>query len=118
MLYDEHTANRIRSCFRELRTAYTERKMFGGLTFFVDDKMCCGVMYQKKHATDYVMGRVGSEMVGQLLDREGFQPMDFTGRPMKDYVFVTPESYDTEADLLELVRLCVAYNPSAKRSKK
>ena len=118
MAYDEYTAERIRSCFRELRTEYVERKMFGGLTFFVDEKMCCGVMYHKKRGTDYVMGRVGEETATRLLGQEGYQPMDFAGRAMKNYVFVTPDGYDAESELLEIVRLCVAFNPLAKRSKK
>ena len=51
-------------------------------------------------------------------DRKGCQPMDFTGRPMKGYAFITPEGYDDEDDLEFWVDLAIAFNPLAKASKK
>ena len=43
--------------------------------------------------------------------------MDFTGRVMKGYIYVTPEGFDTEDDLEYGVQLCLNYNPVAKASK-
>ena len=48
MAYDEFLADRIRRVFAERKTSYIEKKMMGGLCFMVDDKMCCGVLYNKK----------------------------------------------------------------------
>jgi len=44
--------------------------------------------------------------------------MDFTGRPMKGYIFVTPEGFDSEDELDYWMKLCLAFNPEAKSSKK
>ena len=44
--------------------------------------------------------------------------MDFTGRPMKGYVFIDPEGYDLEEDLLFWLDHCIAFNPKAKAAIK
>ena len=44
--------------------------------------------------------------------------MDFTKRPMKDYVFVDSTGTDMEDDLAYWVDLSLAFNPLAKASKK
>ena len=43
--------------------------------------------------------------------------MDFTGRPMRGYIFVTPEGCDKEEDLEYWIDLCLQFNPHAKASK-
>ncbi|MFK7934403.1 MAG: TfoX/Sxy family protein [Saprospiraceae bacterium] len=118
MAYDEYTADRLRRVFQEKKTDFYEKKMFGGLCLMVDEKMCCGVMFNKKKDTDLLMVRVGSFAAQAAQHRPGCKPMDFTGRPMKDYVFVTPEGYDTEEDLAYWVQLAIDFNPLAKASKK
>ena len=89
MAYDEYLADRIRRIFDEKKTDYYAKKMFSGLVFMVDDKMCCGVHFDKKKNTDLLMARIGKEATEEALKREGCHPMDFTGRPMNGYVFVT-----------------------------
>jgi hypothetical protein len=44
--------------------------------------------------------------------------MDFTGRPMKGYVFVSDEGFETDTDLDFWVEKCLAFNPLAKANKK
>lgn len=44
--------------------------------------------------------------------------MDFTGRPMKGYVFVHPEGWESEASLAYWLGLALEFNPRAKRSKR
>ena len=43
--------------------------------------------------------------------------MDFIGRPMKGYIYITPEGFDTEDDLEYWLQLCLNFNPAAKASK-
>jgi len=43
--------------------------------------------------------------------------MDFTERPMRGYIFVTPEGFDNEDDLSHYLDLCLVFNPLAKASK-
>lgn len=118
MAYDEYTADRIRQQFKEKGIAYFEKKMMGGLCFMVDDKMCCGIHFDKKRNTNLLMARIGEDAYTEAIDKEGCQPMDFTGRPMKGYVFISPEGYDLDADLDYWLNLCLAFNPLAKSSKK
>ena len=118
MAYDEFIAERITNILREQKVDFYEKKMFGGLCIMIDDKMCCGVMYNKKKGTDLIMARIGEEAEAEALKREGCEPMDFTGRPMKGYVFVTPEGFDSDADLEHWIQLCLDFNPLAKASKK
>ena len=118
MAYDEFIADRIRKVFDERKANYYEKKMFSGLCFMVDDKMCCGIHFDKKKDTDLLMARIGQEASERVQDREGCHPMDFTGRPMKGYVFVTPDGFDSDEDLEFWLDLCLEFNPFAKASKK
>ena len=78
----------------------------------VDDKMCLGIV------RDTLMARIGPEAYEEALQREGCREMDFTGRPMKGYVFIEPEGVDLDSDLDHWVDLCLEFNPLAKSSKK
>ena len=118
MPYDEHTAQRVRRILQEKHVDYYEKKMFGGLAFMVDDKMCCGLMFEKKRNSDTFMARVGEDAYPEAIQRGGATPMDFTGRAMKGYIFVTPEGYDMDVDLEWWVQKCLDFIPEAKSSKK
>lgn len=118
MAYDELMADRVRQIFREKNTSFFEKKMFGGLCFMVDDKMCCGIHFDKKKNTDLLMARIGEEASIAASKRAGCHPMDFTGRPMKGYVFITPDGFDSDDDLAYWLQLCIDFNPIAKASKK
>ena len=70
MAYDELLADRIRQAFKEKKTSFTEKKMFSGLCFMVDEKMCCGIHFDKKKNTDLLMARIGEEAsVDAMLER-------------------------------------------------
>jgi TfoX/Sxy family transcriptional regulator of competence genes len=112
MAYNEFLADRIRQALKEKRVSSEERKMMGGLCFMVDDKMCIGVQ------EDNLMARIDPEIYDEALTREGCREMDFTGRPMKGFVFVDSRGYDLDSDLDSWVQLCLEFNPMAKSSKK
>jgi len=83
MAYDEDLADRI----REVMPAdgeVTERKMFGGLAFLWEGHMFAGVVGSE------LMVRIGAEAAQRALERDHVREMDFTGRPMKNMVFVQP----------------------------
>lgn len=118
MAYDEYTADRIHRIIKESGQTYYAKKMMGGLVFMVNEKMACGVLYNKKKETDLIMARIGDQPATENMNRPGCMPMDFTGRKMKDFVFIKPEGYDAEEDLEHWINLCLAFNPFAKMSKK
>lgn len=111
MAYDEHLADRIRGFFARKGVPTEEKNMMGGLTFLVQDKMCVGIV-----KTD-LMARIDPDRYEEALTRPGCRPMDFTGRPMKGYLFVGPEAVDSETDLDFWLQLALDFNPKAKASK-
>lgn len=118
MAYDEYLAERITRYFEESKADFYAKKMMGGLCFMVNDKMACGIHFDKKKETDLLMARIGEEAHDKHITKKGCHPMDFTGRPMRGYVFVTPDAFDTDDELAYWLNLCMAFNPFAKMSKK
>jgi hypothetical protein len=118
MAYDEFIADRIRQVFRDKNVVFTERNMMGGRIFFVDDKMSCGIHIDKKYGDTLLMCRIGETAYGEAIEREHTLPMDFTGRPMRGFLFVTPEGFDMDEDLEYWIQKCIDFNPLAQASKK
>ena len=111
MAYDEFLADRVRIELDAQKAQYTELNMMGGLCFMVDDKMCVGVV------KDQLMARIDPEIYGDALSKPGASQMNFTGKPMKGFVFVSPDGLDTDNDIAYWVELCLEFNPRAKSSK-
>lgn len=63
-------------------SAVSLKKMFGGLAFMLNGKICVGV------TNDNLMVRVGPKEHESLLALPHARPMDFTGRPMKGFISV------------------------------
>jgi hypothetical protein len=112
MAYDELLADRIRNILADKKVDSREMKMMGGLCFMVDEKMCIGIVKNN------LMARIGSEAYEAALTKKGVQPMDFTGRPMKGYVFIDPIGVDMDTDLEYWIQKCLDFNPLAIASKK
>ena len=117
MAYDEHLADRIRQCFQEKSTEVVEKNMMGGLCFMLNEKMCCGIHFDKKRQIDLLMARIGEEAYVEAIERVGCHPMDFTGRAMKGYVFVDETGFGEDEDLNYWLQLAIDFNPLAKASK-
>ena len=92
MAYSESLADKIRSILKK-RRGVTEKKMFGGLCFLIDGKMCCGVEKNR------LVVRVGPKNYATLLKRKHVRPMDFTGRPLTGFVYVLPQALKTKTTL-------------------
>jgi len=118
MAYDDYLLERLALSFKLRRVVYTIRKMMGGILFMVDEKMCIGLTRDKQSGEDLLIVRVGEEGQKVCLERAGCRPMDFTGRPLKGFVFVHPEGFDLEEDWGFWVGKALEYNPKAKKSKK
>ena len=118
MAYDEHLADRIRQSFQEKRTEVVEKNMMGGLCFMLNEKMCCGIHFDKKRQIDLLMARIGEEAYIDAIERIGCHHMDFTGRAMKGYVFVDENGFGDDENLNHIIQLAIDFNPLAKASKK
>lgn len=99
MAYDEGLAERVREVLAEDRRI-TERKMFGGLAFLCRDYMFIGI------SGDKLMARVGPADYEEVLAAPNARPMDFTGKPMKGYVYVEPAGFEEDDDLAAWVDRC------------
>ena len=82
MAYDNQLANRVRQTLAH-HVKTDERAMFGGLAFMVRGHMCCGLV------GDRLMVRVDPDEYDRLLTEPGAAPMDFTGKPMRGFLYVT-----------------------------
>jgi TfoX/Sxy family transcriptional regulator of competence genes len=92
MAYDEGLAERLRELCSE-NPGITEKKMFGGLCLLARGHMFVGIVGET------LMARVGPDAYEKALRRPHARPMDFTGRPMKGYVFVDPPGFEEDRDL-------------------
>ena len=92
MAYDEELAERVRRALAG-RKGLSEKKMFGGIAYMLRGNMCCGIV------KDQLMVRVGPERHAEALAQPHARPMDFTGRPMRGMVYVTPEGCRTDEAL-------------------
>jgi len=111
MAYSEELANRVRAILVD-HPKVEEKKMMGGLTFMVNNKMCVGILQ------DELMARIDPAVYGTALEKRGCREMDFTGRPMKGFVFIAPEGTKTKSDLNYWIGLALEYNKIAKSSRK
>lgn len=64
--------------------------MFGGLAFLVGGHMGCGILGER------LMVRIPPQDHEQTLSEPHVHPMDFTGRPMRGFIFVDPEGLSSE----------------------
>ena len=112
MAFDELLADRIKAVLIEKNSLFEEKQMMGGLAFMVNNKMCVGVVKNK------MMARINPDIYEDAITKEGCHPMDFTGRPMKGWIFLEPEGIDLDDDISYWVELALEYNPKAKSSKK
>ena len=99
MAFNENVAKRLRTIFSE-RDGVVEKKMFGGIAFMLHGNMCCGT------AGDAIMARVGPDQYQEALARPHTREMDFTGRPMKGFIYVDPEGIKTDKDLRSWISIC------------
>ena len=83
MPYDEKLAARVQAILADDGDV-REQKMFGGLTFLVAGHMCCGIV------GDTLMLRLNEDLANHALEKPHVRPMDFTGRPMKNMVYIDP----------------------------
>lgn len=107
--YSEFLADRVRQRLSSKRNV-KEKKMMGGILFMVNGKMCIGVDADRKIGQDRLMVRVGKADHDQLLERKGCREMDFTGKPMKGFLFIYPDGFDQEKDLDFWISKALAYN--------
>ncbi len=113
MAYDHQLADRVRAYLVHLpKLKIEEKKMFGGLAFMINGKMCINV------SDDNLMCRFAPEMTGKLASKTGFLPMIMKGKEYKGYCYVQPSGFATQEDFEFWIDLCLDFNEKAKSTGK
>lgn len=118
MAIDEELAGRIRGVLDrfELRDGEEigEIKMFGGLCFTLNRKMLIGVGKSR------LMIRMADEDLERALEDGVAEPMDFTGKPLRNFAYIREEHYATDDQILDLIAASsrfVRASPPGKRKR-
>ena len=113
MAYDTKLADRIRAYLNAIpHIKMEEKKMFRGLTFMINDKMCVCV------SGENLMCRFDPVLQYELSEKMGFQPMVMKGREYKGYCYVSPEGIKTKKNFEFWLKVCLDFNKRAKSSKR
>lgn len=112
MAFNEKMADRVRELIAPAAGNVEEKKIFGGLCFMVDDKMCVGVK------ADNIMVRIDPALTDTALEEEGCHPMIHSDKVMPGFVFVDNTALHTQKQLKHWVERALAYNKIAPASKK
>lgn len=99
----EGIIKRLRVALKPWEQDLVEKKMFGGVCFFYKGKMCIGEIKGR------LVARVVSEKMEEALSSPNVTPMDFTGKPMKESVFINAEGIDTDEKLQSFVELGIEH---------
>jgi hypothetical protein len=102
MAYDKGLAQRVRELLEE-KPGFVEKKMFGGICFLLCGNMACGIIHE-----DLIV-RAGAERYEASLKLPHTRKFDITGKPMKGWVMVSSEGYETDEDLFHWIQQGVHY---------
>lgn len=111
MAYNEKLVDRIREYLIDQKQI-AEKKMFSGMCFMVNDKMCVCVR------EDEMLCRIGPDEYEAALEKPGCRPMIHNGKTMTGFVFINEEGMKTKKLFEYWIELALAFNKEAKKSKK
>lgn len=113
MAFDTQLAARTREYLAKRNLPeIEEKKMFGGLTFMVNNKMCVSVSGNR------LMCHFDPALFGELSDKVGFQKLGMNGKEYKGYCYIGPEGIQKEEDFEFWVNLCLDFNEKKKMTAK
>lgn len=102
MPYDEQLARRVRP-FMALQAGFSEKRMFGGIAYFLHGNLCVGI------SNDSLIVRVGLEGYEASLTEPSVSPFCPTGRPMRGWILVAPEGLDGLPSIRRWVERAAAF---------
>src|SRR3569833_2295533 len=111
MAYSEKLVDRLRIALMDIPHV-GEKKLFSGVAFMVNDKMCINV------TSGGLMCRIDPELHDELLEKRACRTMVMKGKELKGYLLINEEGVGRKAELEFWVRQCLDFNARAKSSKK
>jgi TfoX/Sxy family transcriptional regulator of competence genes len=116
MTYDPELAARALSALSHHPSVrdgdLVEKKMFGGVSYLLRGAMTVGVLQE-----DLVI-RAAPDDAERYLTHAHVRPMDFTGKPMKGWLYVNTDAVRTEAEMATWVDRAVRFVLAAPATKK
>lgn len=113
MAYDDLLADRVRAYLSTVPGLdIEEKKMFRGLAFLVNEKMCVNI------SGENLMCRFDPALQEEVAERLGYEPMIMKGKELKGYCYVNADGYKTAKNFKYWIDLCLAFNVKAKSSRK
>ncbi len=103
MAYSEAIAQKIRNALKNLDNV-EEKKMFGGLAFMVNGKMCLAAGAKE------MMCRIDPQIHEQEVEKAGCSTVVMGGRNYRGYIDVQEESLNRETDFKHWVDLALDFN--------
>ena len=110
MAYNEKLTNRVREALAGISNV-EEKKMFSGITFMVNGKMCISA------GNDRIMCRIDPAVHEESIKKKGCRTVVMKGREYKGYVYVNQEAIKSKKDLDYWIGLALDFNKRAKASK-
>ena len=110
MTGDQMLTERVRVALRRLPRV-AERKMFGGICFMVNGKMCITVGHGR------LMCRIDPDQHEAAVKRKGVRTVRMKGRAYRGFVHVRADAVRTKRALDYWVAVCLAFNGRAKSSR-
>jgi TfoX/Sxy family transcriptional regulator of competence genes len=111
MAYNEKLTIRLREALSHV-SGVEEKKMFGGVMFMVNGKMCISA------GDDEIMCRIDPALYDDAIQQEGCRPVVMQGRIYKGYIYVNEKAIPSKEDLNHWVELALNFNEHAKASVK
>ena len=111
MAYNEKITDRIREALIDVPNV-EEKKMFRGVTFMVNGKMCISV------GDNEIMCRIDPGLHDEVIEKRGCHTMMMKGREYKGYVLVDEDGIKTKKDFEFWIQLALDFNIRAKAAPK
>jgi TfoX/Sxy family transcriptional regulator of competence genes len=92
MAYNEEIETRIRKAVSGWQNT-DAKKMFGGVCHLLNGNMFCGVY------KDFLILRLGEKNSNEALELPSVRPFDITGKPMKGWIMVAGEGFNSDDEL-------------------
>jgi TfoX/Sxy family transcriptional regulator of competence genes len=110
MAVNEKLTKRVREALADT-TNVEEKRMFSGITFMVNGKMCISV------GNNRIMCRIDPAIHDDVVLRNGARGVQMKGREYRGYVYVSEEGIKAKKDFDFWVQLSLEFNKRAKTSK-
>jgi TfoX/Sxy family transcriptional regulator of competence genes len=111
MAANEQLLKKLREAFKDVSNV-EEKKMFSGVAFMVNNKLCVTV------GKDKIMCRINPDLHDELIQNPGCTTVVMKGKEYKGYIWISESALTSKKEISHWVKLALDFNPKSKASKK